>query len=141
MRDTVPIRRRGWLALFGSGLLLAIVVGTFVWHDFDAPGAPGSLVTVAILSLLMCGALYLACSGGMDLFEARRFGRLARGEGVIARWRLDAEAWHQRLLERRALDYAQPGIGRSFHVMRGDPPAAGVEIVVSEDAVFVGPEA
>ena len=141
MRDTGPMRRRGWLALSGSALVLASVVVAIGWYDFDAPGAPGELASASILAVLMFGGIFLACMGGMELFEARRFDRMARGDGVIARWHVEAEAWHQRMVERRALDHARPELRGSFHVMQGDPPPAGVDIVVSEDAVFVGPEA
>jgi hypothetical protein len=141
MRDTGPMRRRGWLALSGSALVLATVVAGIGWYDFDAPGAPGELASASILALLMFGGIFLACMGGMELFEARRFDRMARGEGVIARWHVDVEDWRQCMVKRRALDDARPDLRGSFHVMHGDPSPAGVDIVVSEDAVFVGPEA
>ena len=140
MRDFRRNSRIAALAFTGSALLLATQVAIYGWYDFDAPTAPGSTVTVTILSVLMLGMIVLGVIGGMEAFEAQRFGRLARGEGVIARWTIDAQAWRQRVAERRLLD-AQPGVRPTSFIIDPDAPAGDVEIVVSNDAVFVGPDA
>lgn len=64
--------------------------------------------------------------------DSYRYGRLKRGEGVIARWMVTREQWR----EFRALD-EQVNINNELD-LRIEPPPSGLEVVVSEDAVCAG---
>jgi len=122
-------------ALLGCGL-----VAMFAWGNFEAPPAPGSILPLVVATIVAIVAIFLLVEGGMAAFEARRFERLERGEGVIARWTLDADAWRERLRERRVLD-ALPGALQTAPDLPDEISTPSIAIVVSDDAVSYGTEA
>jgi hypothetical protein len=67
----------------------------------------------------------------------RRAARLARGEGVLARWTVDTAQWIQFREASRSWD-TRPEIGRNRVDLDQAPDSGGMAIVVADNAVRVG---
>ncbi len=135
-------RRRAVLAFVGAFMLLAALVGIFGWYPFDTKASPvnwGEVGVLTVLMIVMIVMIFLIVEGGVCAHEAGYLGRVERGTGVLARWTLDAKSWREIWELRRALDQ-QPGTLKTSPVMPAEAPPGGVEIIISEDCVCIGPE-
>ncbi|MEO7168709.1 MAG: hypothetical protein ABI016_16960 [Chthoniobacterales bacterium] len=90
--------------------------------------------------LFIYGLSAIIFGGGTALFrhfDVRAKEALARGEGIIARWRVEAEAWHEFV----ALDRQWNEGGETLPNELSRPeivPADGVEVIVGKDAIQIG---
>ena len=132
MKDPRPFRRRARLALAGIAASIAGAAAA-LFHAERMPAWLG--VGLAFVALVACFFVFIP-TAIMDTYEARRRERLARGEGVLARWTVDADTW-RRTGERCLL----AGTGRDAlrnSITAYDAPPEGVEVAVLENALFVG---
>ena len=119
------------LGFFASGLVTAAA-------SFLLPGLPeGSWVRTC---LFIYGLSAIIFGGGTALFrhfDTRAKGKLARGEDVIGRWRVDASAWREFV----ALDQQW---NRERDVLTnelshpGELPENGIEVIVGKNSVQIG---
>jgi hypothetical protein len=69
--------------------------------------------------------------------DSWRLGRLLRGEGIIARWRVDTASWQAFVRNEEALDQ-QPDRRPNLLSYRDIPAANGIEVIVGQDALLIG---
>lgn len=117
--------------------LLAIVIGVGVAY-LTLPIA----VMVFFLPVAFPGAIIALAVGYVYSEEAKKRSKMERGEGVIARWRLNAAHWREFV----RLNKDVIVIPRITAAQRFGPPApagaepevgTGVEVIFAEDAVYV----
>jgi len=121
-----------------------IALGVFIFGLMALPGAvliPDHSIPTAWHSVLfIAGLMSLLLGGAFALhqhFDMRAHERLLRGEGVIARWRIDPLAWQAFLgLNRQAS--AEPGALTNQLTLVKEAPPEGIEIIVARDGVLVG---
>jgi len=70
----------------------------------------------------------------------RRFERLDRGEGLLARWHVDRATWRRFVAANRVRQDAMEARWKTNIVTIPDDLAAPIEIIVSRDAVRIGEE-
>jgi len=114
-----------------------------------ALGAAGSGVVAAAAAALPdagdCMRAVLGIAGGLAVViggvlawnwhrDAEAHAALARGEGVLARWRVAPERW--RLFV--AYDRARDGMPLNELAPRDDAPGSGVEVIVGKTAMLIG---
>jgi hypothetical protein len=125
---------RRWQRVALAVLASAVVALALPWLIPAAAagdGLRGGLFCYGLVALLFGG--YGTATLTRDL---RAQAALARGDGVIARWRLDAEAWGAFLaLERQR--QAADGPPYNEFAAADAVPATGVEVVVGEEAVQI----
>ena len=69
----------------------------------------------------------------------RRYDRLGRGEGVLARWRIDGPRW--RVFKEAIANLAQkPQASLNELKLPAEIPKDGIEVIISDDAFCLGPE-
>ena len=135
MLDSGRPRRHARIA-FGAAFALLLFAVAFVYrYGADSPESPGSLVWSVFWLVTIVGLLALLVWGGMNAHDAGHFARLERGEGVLARWTVDAETWRGLAEERARLER---GTRQSSPATRQESPPSGIEVVVCEDAVYIG---
>jgi hypothetical protein len=135
MKDHRPFRLRARLAMVG----IALSVGGAVAAGFYADRMPMWLgIALPLVCLLAC-FFYFVPEAITNTYEGRRRERLARGEGVLARWTVDPETW-RRTGERCLQAGAQRDAPRNSIVAYDQPPAGGMEVAVLDNAIFVGDE-
>lgn len=118
------------LAFFVSGL-----VATPAAYLLPALAANDTAQAV----LLSYGLMAIIFGGGTALFrhfDARAKESLARGEDVIARWRVDSDTWrafiaHNTLLSR------EPDALYNELAIRDEVPACGIEVIASKTAIEI----
>lgn len=71
--------------------------------------------------------------------DTRRLDRLLRGDGVIARWQVDAASW-QAFVRNEETHDLQPGRRANLLSYRDMPASGDVEIIVGRDALLIGGE-
>lgn len=115
--------RAAALAALPLGLLLVLVADRQASEDaavmFGAAGA-----CVLLFGVLMGGSAHRA---------ARAQARLARGEGVLARWRVAAADWQAFLARERELGARDDSWPNAAPLPEALPPE-GIDIVIGEDA-------
>lgn len=129
MRNPERWRNIGLAAFLGGPLL--------VLAAFQVPaGYAGDGVRAALFCLGLMGLMFGGVGGWMAQRKVRAQMRMARGEGVLARWRIPAGQWRDFV----ALDAERNAAGDRFpneFSPREEVPAEGVEIVVGEDAISI----
>lgn len=101
---------------------------------------PPDMAGDTVRALLFCYGLMALLGGGMAAWSLHRDLRakaaLARGEDVIARWRVGADEWQAFLaLDRQRRDTDGPA-GNEL-VPREPVPAGGVEVIVGAEAIEI----
>ncbi len=127
-----PARRRNLALAVLAVALVAIFLAVALLNgkrDGPLPWVLGIVGTVAVYALV--GAL--VWHG-----DARRFSRMQRGEGVLATWTVSATEWNRFLELNQRLD--REGKGGANCLDLTAPPDKGVEVVVSDNAIYVGGE-
>lgn len=107
---------------------------------FLMPDAGRGLTLQAVLGI--CGLLAAPIAFVFTLIKAVdtwQMGRLVRGEGIVARWRIDAADWQAFVQNEDRLDQ-QPGRRPNLLSYRDLPAASGIEIIVGKNAVLIGGE-
>jgi hypothetical protein len=101
---------------------------------------PPALAGDGLRGTLFClGAMGIVFGGfgALDYYRTLRAKRrLARGEGLLARWRIDAEYWRE-FLELDRQRNAEAGRRPNEFSPREQVPASGVEILVGEEAIEI----
>lgn len=108
-----------WLFAIFIGLAVAyFTLPLEVVAFFLAPAIPGAIVAFMV--------------GMIQSEQARKRSRMERGEGVIAKWTLNAAQWQE-------FERLNKGVITTPHIAakRLEPPAPGVEVIFTEDAVYV----
>jgi hypothetical protein len=90
-------------------------------------------VGLAALVVAVMGLLWALVA----LPYARSFARLRRGKGVFARWTVQSGQW-QEFVELSRRNFDPKKMWPNQLNLRREPPASGVEVAVSDDAVLVG---
>jgi hypothetical protein len=126
-------RPRRWQLVSFAVLASAVVALALPWWlpaAVAGDGLRGGLFLYGLLALMFGG--WGAVSTTRDL---RAQAALTRGDGVIARWRLEPDAWRAFLAQEQE---RQRG-GNEFNefVAADAVPAAGVEVIVGEAAVQI----
>lgn len=119
------------LGFFGSGAVAALAA-------FLLPGPMAA--DWARTCLFIYGSTAILFGGGTALFrhfDARAKERFARGEGIIARWRVDAVAWQQFVAADRECN-PMPGALTNELSLSEKIPDDGVEVIVGKNAVQIG---
>lgn len=92
----------------------------------------------ALLFALGSGAVLFGGAGGWQAWGAARAqASLARGEDVIARWRVDAATWRAFAEQDRDATRAREWLPNELS-LPDEVPATGVEVVIGQDAIDVG---
>lgn len=99
--------------------------------------APGFTPQFALRAGGFMVAMFAAVVALIRVGDARRFARMARGEGVIARWTVDPRSWRAFVEMSRAMDRQENAEGNRLDLTR-EPPDLGVEVVVGDNAICVG---
>lgn len=133
------LRLRSALALVGAFLVLAAIIGMLGWYEFDGKASPVNWGELAVLTALMMAWICLVVAWGVYAYAARCAARTERGEGVHVRWTVDPASWRELGEQRHVLDQP-PGAIKTYPRMPAEAPPGGVEIVVSNDGIFIGPE-
>lgn len=123
-----PRRRSNIAFATFFGIVAVIVIAFYTLPQVFA----GALLAIGILAGLMSLVMGLIWVG-----EARRLARMRRGEGVIARWTLDPTAWREHVEQCRS----RPVPEQERIICFGEtcePSTGGVEVVFTEDSVWVG---
>lgn len=129
MRDPKRWRNISW-AVFASGMVTA--PAAFLLPEAMAgDNARGFLFCYGLMALIFGGWFAMFCHRDLRAKEA-----LARGEDVLARWRIDAETWRAF----KALNdeiHQRPGILYNELSIRDEIPAEGIEIIVGSTAIQI----
>ena len=119
------------LGFFASGWIAALAA-------FLLPAATGNDVVRA--ALFIYGSSAILFGGGTALFrhfDARAKEALARGEEIIARWRVEANAWNEFVTSDRAVNQESGWLPNELS-SPDQVPEDGVEVIVGKTAVQVG---
>lgn len=124
---------RRWRAIAIAACLLG---GGMAYAPFQLPAGWAGDGLRALLFGVGGTALAFGIVGGwMAHRAARAQAALARGDAVLARWRVDAADWRAFL----EADGAAADAGElANELAAGEPPDGGIEIVVGEEAIDVG---
>ncbi|WP_146848550.1 hypothetical protein [Brevifollis gellanilyticus] len=133
------LKRQAALGFLGAFILLMVLISIFRWYEFDKTASPVSWAEVGMLTILGIVGICLGVAGGVYAYESGCAGRMERGEGLHARWTVDAPSWRELGERRRILDQA-PGAIITYPPMPAEAPPEGVEIIICEDGIFIGPE-
>jgi hypothetical protein len=108
-----------------------------VW--FTGRNRPGNLeVILGVLGFkVMIVGVVLAIVSHVRV--VRRYDRLRRGTGVLARWRIEGARWRLFLDAVPALAQTPPSLPNELK-LPAEIPAEGIEVIISADAFCVGPE-
>ena len=130
MRNPQRSRNIG-LAFFASGIVVMIV-------HFLLPkeAAQNDLLKVILVLYWPNAILFGAGSAFFSHLKVRAQNSLLRGEGVLARWRVDAATWSA-FIEANGRLNQQPGTVVSELAIRKDVPADGIEVIVGKDSVQI----
>lgn len=107
---------------------------------FILPDAGRGLTFQAVLGI--SGILITPIAFVFTLIKAVdtwRFDRLLRGQGIVARWRIDASSWQAFVRNEEVLDQ-QPDRRPNLLSYRDVPAANSVEVIVGQDALLIGGE-
>jgi hypothetical protein len=118
------------LAFFATGAVAAAIA-------FFLPA--DSATDVVRRTLLIYGLMGLLFGSGGALFrqfDVRAKDALARGEDIIARWRIDASTWGEFVALNEQLSQ-RPGSPPNELLIRDSIPGDGVEVIVGKTAVQV----
>ncbi len=108
-----------------------------IWIAFRMPDAGQGFTLQSVLGLGgFCVLPFAFVLAIMRTAEARRFVRLARGQGVVARWTIAPTDWTVFVAQDDALA-AERG-GPNLIDLRGMTVGNGVEVVITRDAISVG---
>ncbi|HWA45810.1 MAG TPA: hypothetical protein VHA10_21500 [Hypericibacter adhaerens] len=119
------------LGFFVFGLIVS--PGVFLIPDGTIPRALHSGLAIAGLTSLILGGTFAL----VQHEETRAQDRLRRGEGVLARWRIDPLAWKDFLALNHQASAEQGALPNQLTPVKETPPE-GIEIVVARDGVEVG---
>lgn len=118
------------LAVFASGMMAAPVA--FLLPDAVAgDNARGVLFCYGLMALIFGGWFAMFCHRDLHAKEA-----LSRGEDILGRWRIGAEAWR----EFKALNdniHRRPDVLFNEFQLRDEIPADGIEIIVRKTAIKI----
>ncbi len=104
---------------------------------FLLPDAAANDVARMLLFLYGVMAIFFGgTSAWLRHLELRAKRAFARGEDVLARWRVDADEWRAFLENGLVADSRQPFLPNEYFPLR-TPPAEGVEIIVGNEAVQI----
>lgn len=118
------------MAVVASGVMA--VLAAFWLPDAMAGDNPrGLLFCYGLMALVFGGWFAVFCHRDMRAKES-----LARGEDILARWRIDADTWRDFLALNDEI-HRQPGVLYNELSIRDEIPATGVEIVVGKTAVEI----
>jgi hypothetical protein len=123
-------RRRKWALVFVAAAVILAALLPLPSSSTAADLAKVVVFSFAVLALLAAPIGWF--SAGADLRALRR---LARGEGLLARWTLSAADWNHFVEWDRQLGARDP---RRANALRAAPAEAPVEIVLGDRAVLVG---
>lgn len=111
---------------------LAVLAAFQLPAEWAGDNLRGVLFTLGLMGLLF---------GGMFAWHAQRDLRsqrnLARGEGVLARWHFSAAEWREFIALERGLGKDSADWRPNELSLRDDVAAAGVDVVVGEDAMEI----
>jgi hypothetical protein len=135
MRRGRPIRnlirwRNVGVAFFASGIL-STLAGFALPEDAAGNEVRGALVAYGLTALLF--------GGGTAVFrhlDARAKDALARGEDVIARWRVEAVSWRAFVAHDQMLDQDSDAPKNELSI-RGSVPDDGIDVIVGRSAIQV----
>ena len=120
-----------------------IAAASFLAGPFLALAAfalPPALAGDGLRATLFCLGLMGVLFGGFGALEVYRSlqakRRLARGEGLLARWRIDARDWRE-FLELDRERNGESGRHANEFSARQEVPADGVEVLVGEEAIEI----
>ena len=121
--------------------LVFFIVGCIaVAAAFLLPDEPGHTALPA--TLFTGGLMAIIFGGGTAIFrhlDARAQERLARGEDVIARWRVTPAAWEEFVTQDRQRGEETDALPNELWLSLPDHiPAEGIEVVVGRAAVQIG---
>ena len=121
-----------------------IALGVFIFGLIALPGAvlipDHSIPTAWHTAPFIAGLMSLLLGGAFALhqhLDMRAHERLLRGEGLIARWRIDPLAWQAFLGLNRQASAEQGALANQLTLVKEAPPE-GIEIIVAQDGVLVG---
>ena len=119
------------LAVFVSGIVIVTI--PFLLPDEEA------FNTVHYV-ILICGATAIPISGAFAYFNhaaMRAKESLARGEDIIARWRVDAATWRAFIAHNYNLGAESGLLNELSLAIRDEVPAGGIEVIVGKEAIEV----
>ncbi|MEZ5402859.1 MAG: hypothetical protein R2729_24495 [Bryobacteraceae bacterium] len=96
----------------------------------------GSWIHAALMIFGISAAVFGGCAAVLQHLDLRARNQLARGEAIVARWRVDAERWNA-FREFNASLGQQPGKLPNEATLRPHPPGDSVEIIVGKNAIQV----
>lgn len=101
------------------------------------PAIAGDLARAALFALGASGVLFGSVGGWQAWRAARAQASLARGEDVLARWRVDAATWRAFVERDRDAARAREWLPNELPLAE-EVPAAGIEVTIGQDAIDVG---
>lgn len=127
-----PIRSRNRTAVV-FGVSMTVFLPALVVPRSDEHLTLRTMLLVASLALVLFCAVWLVVRWD----EARRLTRLRAGQGVLARWSIDAAQWQA--FRRHSAEWDLRGDLRpnDAHLAQ-DPGPAGIAIVVARDGILIG---
>lgn len=129
-----PRRWRNIAAALSAAGLAAAVLGVVGHKTLLSVDTTIGCVVFGLLTALMAGVW-----ASVKHAEVRMRDRLARGEDVLAKWRVDADTW-QRFVALETEIRARPDARTPELRLPDTPPAGSVDVVVGRAAVQVGDE-
>lgn len=130
MLDSVRARNRSAIIFLIS---LAVFVPALVIPRSDDDQSVRIMILTVSFFVTVVSAVWLLVRGD----EARRLKRLRSGQGVLARWTIDAARWEW--FRRHSQEWDKQG---DLHPNDADltqtPGDAGIDIVVSRDGILIG---
>ena len=127
-----PIRSRNRTAVV-FGVSLAVFLPALLVPRSDEHLALRTMLLVASLALMLSSAVWLIVRWD----EARRLTRLRAGQGVLARWSIDAVQWQAFRRHSAAWDQRDDLRPNDAHLAQ-DPGPAGIAIAVARDGILIG---
>ena len=127
-----PIRSRNRTAVV-FGVSLAVFLPALIVPRSAEHLPLRTMLLVASMAAMLFSAVWLIVRWD----EARRLTRLRAGQGVLARWSIDAAQWQAFRRHSAAWDQRE-GLRPNDADLAQDPGPAGIEIVVARDGILIG---
>lgn len=118
------------LLVLAAGVLVAVLCGVLT-----TPPRGGAVTTLQIVSIA-CAVFGGVGAAALEP-DVRARARLDRGEGVIARWRVDLATWRAFVDLDRRLEVERGPALRNRLALRRPPAGADVAVTVTADSVDV----
>lgn len=133
MRD--PRRGRNLALVVASVGAIAVLVAVWLTR-LNRPGNVEVILGVIGLKVALVATVLAIV---YHVRVVRRYDRMVRGEGVLARWRIEPERWRLCRAAAEALARSPQALPNELP-LPPEIPAAGIEVIVAADAFCVGPE-